>query len=225
MRASLAELHARLAVTSIYVTHDQTEAMTLGQRVAVMSEGRIVQVDVPQRLYQAPRDLFVAAFIGSPSMNLVEAAVDSDEVAFGQFRVPLDPVRRPARGVERVVLGIRPESFDDAAVAPPRLPRIPVTVDVLEELGSDAYVFFRVEAPRIAVESRTASEDDASLLAEEASRFAARVNPATTARVGAPLELAVDPSSFHFFDVRTGESLTASLADAGGESAHEEALA
>jgi multiple sugar transport system ATP-binding protein len=225
MRASLAELHARLAVTSIYVTHDQTEAMTLGQRVAVMSEGRIVQVDVPQRLYQAPRDLFVAAFIGSPSMNLVEAAVDSDEVAFGQFRVPLDPVRRPARGVERVVLGIRPESFDDAAVAPPRLPRIPVTVDVLEELGSDAYVFFRVEAPRIAVESRTASEDDASLLAEEASRFAARVNPATTARVGAPLELAVDPSSFHFFDVRTGESLTASLADTGGESTHEEALA
>jgi multiple sugar transport system ATP-binding protein len=207
MRASLAELHARLSVTSIYVTHDQTEAMTLGQRVAVMRDGRIVQVDVPQRLYQTPRDLFVATFIGSPSMNLVEASVDSDEITFGQFRVPLDPVRRPPPGVDRVVLGVRPESFNDASVAPPRLPRIDVTVDVLEELGSDAYVFFRVAAPRVAVESRNASEDEASLLAEEDSRFAARVDPATTGRVGAPLELAVDPSNFHFFDLRTGDSL------------------
>ncbi len=96
MRASLAELHARLSVTSIYVTHDQTEAMTLGHRVAVMRDGRIVQVDVPQRLYQSPNDLFVAAFIGSPSMNLVEATVDGDAVTFGQFRVPLDPGAPPA---------------------------------------------------------------------------------------------------------------------------------
>src|SRR6266496_4373881 len=86
MRASLAQLHARLAVTSIYVTHDQTEAMTLGHRVAVMRDGRIVQVDVPQRLYQAPKDLFVGAFIGSPSMNLVEATLHADLIAFGQFR-------------------------------------------------------------------------------------------------------------------------------------------
>ena len=82
--------------------------MTLGHRVAVMRDGRIVQVDVPQRLYQSPNDLFVAAFIGSPSMNLVEATVDGDAVAFGQFRVPLAPGRRPPRGVDRVVLGIRP---------------------------------------------------------------------------------------------------------------------
>jgi multiple sugar transport system ATP-binding protein len=108
MRASLAELHARLAVTSIYVTHDQTEAMTLGQRVAVMRDGRIVQVDAPQRLYQDPADLFVASFIGSPSMNLVDAGVEGDEIVFGQFRVRLDPARRPPPGVERVTLGIRP---------------------------------------------------------------------------------------------------------------------
>src|SRR4051812_37477038 len=95
MRASLAQLHARLSVTSVYVTHDQTEAMTLGQRVAVMRDGRIVQVDVPQRLYQSPNDLFVAAFIGSPSMNLVDATIEGDTVSFGQFRVPLDPGRRP----------------------------------------------------------------------------------------------------------------------------------
>ena len=221
MRASLAQLHARLSVTSIYVTHDQTEAMTLGQRVAVMRDGRIVQVDVPQRLYEAPRDLFVAAFIGSPSMNLVEATVDGDTLAFGQFRIPLDPARRPVRDVERVILGVRPEAFDDAAYAKSGLPRVDVTVEVLEELGSDAYVFFRVAAPRVAVETRNASEDEASILAEEDSRFAARVDPATKGRVGAPLELAVDPASFHFFDVQSGESL---LADAGRQAAHEETL-
>jgi multiple sugar transport system ATP-binding protein len=189
------------------VTHDQTEAMTLGQRVAVMRDGRIVQVDVPQRLYQAPRDLFVAAFIGSPSMNLVEATVDEEEITFGQFRVPLDPARRPPRGVERVVLGIRPESFDDAALAPAGRPRVEVTVDVLEELGSDSFVFFHVAAMRVAVETHNASQDEASLLVDEQSRFAARVTPATKGRVGEPLELAVDPAAFHFFDVRSGESL------------------
>jgi multiple sugar transport system ATP-binding protein len=221
MRASLAQLHARLAVTSIYVTHDQTEAMTLGHRVAVMRDGRVVQVDTPQRLYQAPRDLFVAAFIGSPSMNLIEATVDGDTIAFGQFRVPLDPARRPAPGIERVVLGVRPEAFNDAAFGQKRLPQIDVTVEVLEELGSDSHVFFRVAAPRVTIESRDAPDDETSILAEDDSLFTARVDPATTAEVGAPLALTVDPSSFHFFDVKTGESLlagaqpTASLADAG----------
>ena len=221
MRASLAQLHARLSVTSIYVTHDQTEAMTLGQRVAVMRDGRIVQVDVPQRLYETPRDLFVAAFIGSPSMNLVEATVDEDTVAFGQFRVPLDPVRRPARGVGHVILGIRPETFDDAAFAKNGLPRVDVTVEVLEELGSDSHVFFRVAAPRVTIESRDAADDEAGLLAEDDSLFTARVDPATSGRIGGPLQLAVDPASFHFFDVETGESL---LADAGRQASHEETL-
>jgi len=207
MRASLAQLHARLSVTSIYVTHDQTEAMTLGQRVAVMRDGRIVQVDVPQRLYQAPRDLFVAAFIGSPSMNLVEATLSGGEIVFGQFRLPLAAGRRPAAGTSRVVLGIRPEAFDDAAFARPHLPRVTVAVDVLEELGSDAFVFFRVQAPRVTVETRDAADDEASLLAEDDSLFTARVDPASTARVGEPLELAVDPATFHFFDVASGESL------------------
>src|SRR3989442_1979311 len=207
MRASLAQLHARLSVTSIYVTHDQTEAMTLGQRVAVMRDGRIVQVDVPQRLYEAPKDLFVAAFIGSPSMNLVEATVNGDEIAFGQFRVPLDPVRRPARGVDRVVLGIRPETFDDATFAKNGLPRVDVTVEVLEELGSDSHVCFRVAAPLVTIESRDASDDEAGLLAEDDSLFTARVDPATSGRIGAPLQLALDPASFHFFDGETGESL------------------
>jgi multiple sugar transport system ATP-binding protein len=207
MRASLVQLHARLAVTSIYVTHDQTEAMTLGHRVAVMRDGRIVQVDVPQRLYQAPKDLFVGTFIGSPSMNLVEATVDGDTVSFGQFRVPLDSNRRPPPGVDRVVLGIRPEALDDAAHGRPQLPRIEVMVDVLEELGSDAFVFFHVAAPRVTLESRVAAEDEATLLAEEDAFFTARVEAMMSAQVGAPLQLAVDPSTFHFFDLRTGETL------------------
>jgi len=223
MRASLAQLHARLSITSIYVTHDQTEAMTLGQRVAVMRDGRIVQVDVPQRLYQSPNDLFVASFIGSPSMNLVEGKVDGDAIAFGQFRVPLAPGRRPPPGIQSVVLGIRPEAFDDSAVAPGSRPRIGVTVEVLEELGSDSYVFFRVAAPRVSTESLGELDDEASLLAEADSFFTARVDAATKARVGESLELAVDPAGFHFFDVRSGESLL--LADAGRQAAHEEPLA
>jgi multiple sugar transport system ATP-binding protein len=209
MRASLAQLHARLAVTSIYVTHDQTEAMTLGQRVAVMHDGRIVQVDAPQQLYQHPTDLFVGTFIGSPSMNLVEANVDGEHVSFGQFHVPLDPGRRPAPGVERVILGIRPEAFDDAAHGRPHLPRLEVVVDVLEELGSDAFVFFRVAAPRVTIESRVAEDDDAMLLVEEDAFFTARVEAMTPARVGAPLQLTVDPATFHFFHTQTGESLLA----------------
>ena len=222
MRASLAQLHARLSVTSIYVTHDQTEAMTLGHRVAVMRDGRVVQVDVPQRLYQSPNDLFVAAFIGSPSMNLVEATVDADGIAFGQFRVPLAPGAPPPRGVDRVVLGVRPESFDDAAFAQAHWPRLEVTVDVLEELGSDSHVFFRVAAPRVTIETATPRTTTTTILAEHDSRFTARVNPATRAGVGAPLELAVNPERFHFFDVEPVESLL--LADAGRQAAHEEAL-
>ena len=119
MRASLAQLHQRLGVTTVYVTHDQVEAMTLGQRVAVMKDGRILQVDAPQVLYEQPRDLFVAGFIGSPAMNLVDATIEGDEVAFGEFRVALDPVRRPSAS-GRVVLGVRPETFEDASFASAR---------------------------------------------------------------------------------------------------------
>jgi len=208
MRASLQQLHNQLGVTTIYVTHDQVEAMTLGQRVAVMRDGKILQADEPQKLYQEPRDLFVAAFIGSPAMNLVEATIEGDELQLGQFRLPLAPGRRP-RGGDRVVVGIRPESFEDDAYASADLPRVEVTVEVLEELGSDAHVFFLVDAPRVASESlETNDEDDeATLLAIEKAMFTARVDARTAARVGGPLRLAVDPQRFHFFDAETGDSL------------------
>jgi multiple sugar transport system ATP-binding protein len=206
MRASLSELHARLGVTTVYVTHDQVEAMTLGQRVAVMRDGRILQIDRPQRLYEEPQDLYVAAFIGSPAMNLVEATVAGDEVQFGQYRVPLDPDRRPSQAGGKIVLGIRPESFEDASLAAPGLPRIDVDVAVLEELGADSHVLFRVDAPRITAE-RLEAGDEATLLAEPTALFSARVDPRSRAAVGETLELAVDPSRFHFFASTTGAAL------------------
>jgi multiple sugar transport system ATP-binding protein len=207
MRASLAELHARLGVTTIYVTHDQTEAMTLGQRVAVMRDGRIVQVDEPQALYARPRDVFVAAFIGSPSMNLVEAVLDADSVRIGSHVIALDQGRRPAKD-GRVVLGVRPEAFEDAAFAEPGLPRIEVQVDVLEQLGADTHVCFRVEARRPGVDLGS-DADDAALLPEQTTLFTARIGPRSTARQGGGLTLAVDPTAFHFFDVETGAATVA----------------
>ena len=208
MRASLAQLHQALGVTTVYVTHDQVEAMTLGQRVAVMRDGRILQVDAPQHLYEQPRDLFVAGFIGSPAMNLVEATIDDGDVVFGEFRVPLAAARRPASRSGQVVLGIRPESFEDAAFAAAELPAIEVSVIVLEELGSDAHVFFRVDAPRITSEVLEAEgEPDEGLVAEPATLLNARVDPRTAASVGGALRLAVDPARFHFFDPDTGASL------------------
>ena len=207
MRASLAELHARLGVTTIYVTHDQTEAMTLGQRVAVMRDGRIVQVDEPQALYARPRDVFVAAFIGSPSMNLVEAVVEAESVRIGSHVIPLDPGRRPGKD-GRVVLGVRPEAFEDAAFADPSLPRIDVQVDVLEQLGADTHACFRVEARRPEVDLGS-DADDTALLPEQTTLFTARIDPRSAARQGAKLALAVDPAAFHFFDVETGAALAA----------------
>jgi multiple sugar transport system ATP-binding protein len=224
MRASLSQLHSRLGVTTVYVTHDQVEAMTLGQRVAVMRDGRILQVDAPQRLYEEPRDLFVAAFIGSPAMNLVEAAIDSDELVFGQFRVPLHPVRRPAGSRTRVVLGIRPEAFGDAERASHgSLPTLDVAVEVVEELGSDSHVFFQVDAPPITSETLEATDERATFFAEERALFNARVPPGTPARVGARVLLTVDPARFHYFDPATGESLLAPAPSAPREVAEQPA--
>jgi multiple sugar transport system ATP-binding protein len=210
MRASLARLHERLGVTTVYVTHDQVEAMTLGQRVAVMRDGRIQQVDTPQQLYLRPVNLFVAAFIGSPSMNLVEATVGNDAVEFAGVSLPLDPGRRPGNGAGRVILGIRPESFEDAALADASLPQIEVGVTVLEELGSDAHVIFTLDAPRVEAEELRAAQDDeeAALIVDDRAVWNARVDAKTTAHTGGAIRLAIDTSRLYFFDPNTGESLT-----------------
>jgi len=203
MRASLAQLHQRLGVTTVYVTHDQTEAMTLGQRVAVMRDGKILQCDRPQALYARPNNLFIAAFIGSPSMNLVEATYEDGFVRFGQYSVPV--AEPPA--ASRFVLGVRPENFEDAAFAP-GLPTIDVQVTVLEELGSDAHVFFTVDAPPVTAEVLESASDQ-GLLPGAGALFTARVDARTSARMGGHLELAVDPARFHYYDPVTGDRLSA----------------
>jgi multiple sugar transport system ATP-binding protein len=203
MRASLAQLHQRLGVTTVYVTHDQTEAMTLGQRVAVMRDGKILQCDRPQALYARPNNLFIAAFIGSPAMNLVEATYEDGAVRFGQYSVPV--ATPPA--ASRFVLGVRPESFEDAAFAP-GLPTIDVQVTVLEELGSDAHVFFTVDAPPMTAEVLESASEQ-GLLPGTGALFTARVDARTRARMGGRLELAVDPARFHYYDPVTGDRLSA----------------
>jgi multiple sugar transport system ATP-binding protein len=213
MRTSLQQLHNRIGTTTVYVTHDQVEAMTLGHRVAVMRLGRVQQVDEPGRLYDDPANLFVAAFIGSPAMNLVNASLADDTLAIGPINVPLDRERRPSGvgGAGYVIAGIRPEAFEDAAFAPGDLPQIEVQVEVLESIGSDAYVFFRVDAEPVVVEDALSDDkdEDGSLLADERAEalFAARVDARTKAHVGAPLRLAVDPSRVYYFSPQTGESL------------------
>jgi multiple sugar transport system ATP-binding protein len=213
MRTSLQQLHRRLGTTTVYVTHDQVEAMTLGHRVAVMRDGRVQQVDEPSRLYDEPANLFVAAFIGSPAMNLVRAEISGDSLRAGELVIPLDHTRRPGpTDGPQVVAGLRPEIFEDAAFSPGSdLPQIEVRVEVLESVGSDAFVFFQLDAEPVVIEDARSDEkeDSGSLLASEEEKplFAARVDPRTRARVGETLRLTLDPSRLYFFSPDTGESL------------------
>jgi multiple sugar transport system ATP-binding protein len=212
MRAELARLHDRLGITTVYVTHDQVEAMTLGTRVAVMRDGTVQQADTPQALYREPTNLFVAAFIGSPSMNLVEAELSADAVEFAGFRVPLTADRRPA-GVSAgtVILGIRPQDFEDARTADAARPTIEVEAAVVEDLGSATHVLFTIEAPPVDVESVRAASDDrerATLLAtDRRALFTAELPEGTTVRPGQAIRLALDPRRLHFFDLEAGTSL------------------
>jgi multiple sugar transport system ATP-binding protein len=212
MRAELARLHERLGITTIYVTHDQVEAMTLGTRVAVMRSGTVQQVDTPQTLYKSPANLFVAAFIGSPSMNLVEAELDGDTLAFAGFRIPMAPDRRPSgTSAGRVIVGIRPQDVKEAAAANGGLPTIDVEAAVVEELGSATHVLFPIDAPPVDVEAVRAASDEgevATLLAtDRRALFTAEVSEGLGVRPGQRITLALDPRRLHFFDLESGESL------------------
>ena len=208
MRAEIARIQRDLGVTTIYVTHDQSEAMTLGDRVCVMRGGILQQVDRPQVLYDAPSNLFVAGFIGSPAMNLVEAEVADGVARFGPHSLPV-PATVDVRG--RVALGIRPEDIRTSGDGAP----IDVTVDIKEDMGAEVYLHFAVDAPGVkAEELREIVGDEALEAAEEqthhhGSPFIARVERGTTAREGERTRLYVDTSRLHFFDVATGESLSA----------------
>jgi multiple sugar transport system ATP-binding protein len=209
MRAQLAALHARLGTTTIYVTHDQTEAMTLGRRVAVMRDGRVQQIDAPQALYRDPANLFVAAFIGSPAMNLVHAELDADSVTFAGLRVPLARGRRARTGAGPIIVGLRPEAFEDASFADPELPRLEVEVTVVEELGADLHAIFTLDVPPVRTDDvREAADDDDSLLIADRTVCTARVDVRSPVRAGDRMTLALDPAHLHFFDAETGANVT-----------------
>ena len=198
MRAELARLHDRLGATTVYVTHDQVEAMTLGHRVAVMRHGVLQQVDSPQDLYARPANLFVASFIGSPSMNLVEATLADGRVAFAGLRIP---VGGPRRAAGRVVLGIRPQAFEDAALADSSLPTIDVVPAVVEDLGSELHVVFEVDAPPV--------DAEAAGVAPGRALFTATVGAGSAIHPHRPARLAIDPRRFHYFDPQSGRRLPA----------------
>jgi multiple sugar transport system ATP-binding protein len=212
MRASLARLHEHLAVTTVYVTHDQVEAMTLGQRVAVLRDGRLQQVDTPQNLFASPVNLFVAAFIGSPSMNLVEAEVTDGSIRFGGHALKLPDGDAAPEG--HVLVGIRPTDFESAATADPSLPRMRVRASVVEELGAESHVIFLVDSPRVRTDAvRAAADmnaDEATLFTDdERAEFTARIDSRFPIAPGTEVELAVHTAGLHYFDRETGDVIAA----------------
>ena len=211
MRASLSRLHAQLGVTTVYVTHDQVEAMTLGQRVAVLRDGRVQQVDTPQILFNSPANLFVAAFIGSPSMNLVEADVGGGAIRFADHVLALPDAMSPPDG--RLLVGLRPTDFETGAGADPALPRMRVRAAVVEALGAESHLIFHLDAPRVRADAVTAAVDaqdeDQTLFADdERAEFTARISSLTPVSPGEEIELAVHVERAHFFEPETGDVIS-----------------
>jgi multiple sugar transport system ATP-binding protein len=210
MRAQLSLLHQRLGVTTVYVTHDQVEAMTLGQRVAVLRDGMLQQYDTPQVLFRQPTNLFVAAFIGSPSMNFVHAKIADQAVTFADVKIPLSAGSTVAREDQDVILGIRPTAFAVASGGGSWV--LHAVPEVVEELGDERYVIFDIDAPRVDTDATRAaidaqSTDDALLLPEDRARFTVRLPTDTRVVVGEPFSLTVNPDRLYFFDPETGATL------------------
>jgi multiple sugar transport system ATP-binding protein len=212
MRAEIASIQRDLGVTTVYVTHDQVEAMTMGDRVAVLKDGYLQQVDTPQNLYDHPANVFVAAFIGSPSMNLYESVItvdgDGGSVQIGSQTVPLDPSSlssRPALrnyGGKKIVLGIRPEDFEDAAHDPHGHPTINAPVMLLEALGSEIMVHFSVDAVNV-----DSGDPDAVEEAGGGANAVGRFHPRSRVKPGESASIAVNNENLHFFDFETREAI------------------
>jgi multiple sugar transport system ATP-binding protein len=224
MRGSLKQLHERLGVTTVYVTHDQVEAMTLGNRVCVLRDGRLQQVDTPQHLFEAPVNLFVAGFIGSPAMNFVTADLVRDDgpaVTFAGYKLEVPPdVMEAKHGLQdfigkKVILGIRPSDFEDASLADgSHAGKMQITAGVTEELGTEIHVIFTIDAPPVEHADLTKAadrEDDedgaVSALVGGKSLWTARVSARSRIRPGQPAGLAVDTHHLHFFDPASGLSI------------------
>ena len=219
MRAELGQLHTQLETTTLYVTHDQVEAMTMGDRVAVIRKGELQQIDTPREIYLYPKNIFVAGFIGSPAMNFVYADVKISgkkaELSFGDELITCDgesAKKLEKMDGEQIVLGIRPEAFEDSNYAKDSeySGSISIKVTLLEQLGSDSYLHFYKDIKPVqteAIEEILADEgEDISLLGDQ-TKFIARINPNSTAKEGEEIKLSVDQSKLHFFDPDTGNAL------------------
>ena len=219
MRAELGQLHTQLQTTTLYVTHDQVEAMTMGDRVAVIRKGELQQIDTPREIYLNPRNIFVAGFIGSPSMNFVYANVgvnkSSIKLNFGNDQIDYkgDKLEKLKTFENKeIVMGIRPEAFEDGNYANTSeySESIKVSVSLLEQLGSDSYIHFYKDIKPVqteAIEEILADEgEDISVLGDN-TKFIARINPNSTVVEGQEIELKIDPSKLHFFDSETGDAL------------------
>ena len=216
MRAEIARLQRDLGVTTFYVTHDQVEAMTMGDRVAVIKDGYLQQVDAPQNLYESPTNVFVAAFIGSPSMNLYDAALtadgDSGGVEIGSQRVALSPetlTKRPALrsySGQHIVVGIRPEDIEDAATAADDSTdrRLRATVKLVEALGSELMIHLAIDAKTVNSGDPDAPEE---LLGEGVANAVARFSPRSRVGIDENIEIAVAAENMHFFDSQTHDAI------------------
>jgi multiple sugar transport system ATP-binding protein len=219
MRAELGQLHTQLETTTLYVTHDQVEAMTMGDRVAVIRKGELQQIDTPREIYLYPKNIFVAGFIGSPSMNFVYADVkvsgDKAMLTFAGEEIncvgeSLDKLKKVDG--KQIVLGIRPEAFEDSTYAKDSeyTESISIKVTLLEQLGSDSYIHFYKDLKPVqteAIEEILADEgEDISVLGDQ-TKFIARINPNSTVKEGEEIKLSIDPSKLHFFDPDSGKAL------------------
>jgi multiple sugar transport system ATP-binding protein len=221
-RTALSRLHDRLGTTTIYVTHDQVEAVTLGDRITVMRSGRIQQVGAPTDLYEYPVNLFVAGFIGSPAMNFLPGQLDGDRLrtSIGDLRIPREMRQRleagDGGGRRGVIVGIRPEHFEDASLVtlPARGHIFKTKIDVLEALGSDSYAHFTVDSPRVSSSEleELADETDPAGVAPSADgvQAVARLGAASGIKQGQQAQLWVDTSQLQLFDHETGRSLLTS---------------
>jgi multiple sugar transport system ATP-binding protein len=217
MRTTVARLQNQLGTTTVYVTHDQTEAMTLGDRVAVMRAGVIQQVGAPEELYQRPRNLFVAGFIGSPAMNFLPGTLEDGHLrtALGDVALPAEMAAkvRQAGGGRDLIVGVRPEHFEDAALVGGRRAdglTFKATVDVLESLGSDKYAYFRLQGARATAQELEELAADAGTgdAPGGSDQVVARLDPASRAREGQQLELWFDPAKLYLFNPGNGAHLT-----------------
>jgi multiple sugar transport system ATP-binding protein len=224
MRTEVSRIQQRLETTTVYVTHDQVEAMTLGDRVAVMRGGIIQQVDSPKNLYERPENLFVAGFIGSPSMNFLPARLDGEVVKlpFGDAPIPA-AMRGQMHGDGRardVIAGVRPEHFEDAIVEPdkPGL-RFTAPVTVVESMGSELYAYFDVQSGGVQSAELIELAEDSGISelprhGGDAQQVVARLDAASRARPGEQAQLVLDTDHLMLFDLENGKSLTSTKATA-----------